>query len=1377
MSRLAPAVSVPARQTMRAAFEDLERTITPADSRTLCSASTLQQVRAAAVEIENRLAAKGSLRNMRRLAPLFRGLEHYAKVVDVLCNGTPYLSWIWAPITLVLRISSEYVEAFEQLMKGYSRIAACLTRFELLSDAFITDPDFQQTLAVFYADILQFHKHAYKFVRRSGWRLLFLTSWGRFQRRFENILDDLKRHGELIDLEANARNIAEARQMRQDIRTWREESLDQVRRNDEESAAKHYRSVMSWLRFDESEQLSVFGSVLEEGSKFPGTCAWIVQHPMVRAWLQRRPDTPFVWLQGHPGTGKSVISGQLVNFIQAQTLFVVCHFSTYSYLPSTKYEYIVKSLLLQLLRTNGESLAYVYQECVLGKKPPSITTLEKLLHLITLNLADEPGEVRYLWIVLDGLDECEVDKQPRLLSLVKYITTKSTSDEGTVCKVLVSSRYSAVLFKHLRKWQIISLSDESHQLNKAIRNYTIQRLQSSAERLHQLELEPEDVEDVASAIALKADGMFLYARLVLDYLTTNIFYSRDELKESIYQLPQTLFDFYHKILTQILARLDSRSVDRIKMIFSWIAFARRPLKRFELLSAISFSLGDPSVERPAPPYILDICSPLVGERGDTTLVFIHVSVKEFLQSSSLGLDERQALNDHGIAAVTCLLSGLQVFDGAFNKQTKLIRLIRGVYGLHVYATEFWTEYLLSEAEATGGPDISSPFLAMAFRLANRLDEAAATTASMECIAADDDDKRLLLFQGHEVLYKHIRAALGSRSRKRLEMELLSGADGNSRISCALLPLDGISRMLQSYQSAIEMLLNEDFHPGVSAEELETFKNQFRTSAYTCHLRSCPRATTGFETDLLRYEHEMAHTGGFRCICSDCQYPPFSSSKALKAHMRSCHKIVPERKSIRRVGALSAPHSSIIWNPYPTHPKERMMNLNQHQQNLDFGFAAPADQRVEALRIRGQGQQVISANNSANPNQMTGFPKSSPIVSSKRRRSTTPIAPNTTKLEDDINGNMDIFDRKRQLKLLEQRNKQRILMAQQKQINIANLNQMTGFPGNVKPSPIVSSKHQQGTTPIATNTTKLEDDINGNMNLPDRQLQFMQLERLEKLEQLKIRLSMPLQKQDNSANVNQMTGFPGNVEPSPTVSSKHQQGTTPIATNTTKLEGHSSVGEDISGLKLQLMLLEQKSEKLILMARQKQANIANLNQMTGFPGNVKPSPIVSSKHQQGTTPIATNTTKLEGHSSVGEDISGLKLQLMLLEQKSEKLILMARQKQANIANLNQMTGFPGNVKPSPIVSSKHQQGTTPIATNTTKLEGHSSVGEDISDLKLQLMLLEQKNKKQILMARQKQTNPYSFDDQNPSNPQDIHQTSQTAASPGNETPSLKKSLDP
>jgi hypothetical protein len=158
------AVSPLATRTMSTAFETLDQTITRQDSRGFSSV-TLKQVENAALEIENQLAARQSLRNMRRLVPLFKGLGHYSRAVEILCNGTPFLPWIWAPITLILQIASEYVEGFEKIVNGYSRIAEPLGRFCLLSDTFSTNLDFQQTLAVFYADILLFHKQAYKFVR------------------------------------------------------------------------------------------------------------------------------------------------------------------------------------------------------------------------------------------------------------------------------------------------------------------------------------------------------------------------------------------------------------------------------------------------------------------------------------------------------------------------------------------------------------------------------------------------------------------------------------------------------------------------------------------------------------------------------------------------------------------------------------------------------------------------------------------------------------------------------------------------------------------------------------------------------------------------------------------------------------------------------------------------------------------------------------------------------------------------------------------------------------------------------------------------------------------------------------------------------------
>lgn len=78
-----------------------------------------------------------------------------------------------------------------------------------------------------------------------------------------------------------------------------------------------------------------------------------------------------------------------------------------------------------------------------------------------------------------------------------------------------------------------------------------------------------------------------------------------------------------------MARLDPRSQDRVRCIFGWIAFAKRPLKKLEFLSALSFSSGDPNITKLVPRYIVeDVCSPLIEERRDTSLAFIHVTVKE-----------------------------------------------------------------------------------------------------------------------------------------------------------------------------------------------------------------------------------------------------------------------------------------------------------------------------------------------------------------------------------------------------------------------------------------------------------------------------------------------------------------------------------------------------------------------------------------------------------------------------------------------------------------------------------------------------------------------------------------------------------------------------
>ncbi|RYP72553.1 hypothetical protein DL769_004427 [Monosporascus sp. CRB-8-3] len=602
------AASEATRRTIREAFENLEKTISPAESRGFEN-ETIEGVQKAAQDIENQLAARSSLRNMRRLMPLFTGLGYYSKSIEVACNGTPYLPWLWAPIKLILKISSDYVESFDRIIKAYSQIGDCLTRFQVLSSTFNHDSTFQQTLGVFYADILRFHREAYRLLRRPY---------------------DLIRHGDLIDKAANAYHIAEARDARQKIEEWREESLAKLRRYDKEQTTNQLQAIMAWFRLDDTDQLAIFDKIAAEGSKYPGTCGWVLKNDTISSWLQSGPETPFVWLQGKPGSGKSVIAGQLVNFLRSlRKSLVIIHFCTYSYPSSTQYDKILRSMLWQALYENDDMIAYIYWEYVVPKKSASTPVLEQLFKTVIESLLGEPGTDRSVHIVLDGLNEIEVEEQRQLVTILDV--SASTQSQLNQYPILASV-----------------LNDLSHEL-------------------------------------------------------------------------QLLTDIPHP----------DGDGDRARM---------------------------PD----------DFCIPMQHYKG---------------------------------------------------------------------------------------------------------------------------------------LQDHARAVLAGRNQKTVTAE----PEITDKFSDQLRQVRNLADVLHNYQATINELLTIEEIPGVSFEELEIFKRVFRSSAYTCRLPLCPRASTGFESHKLRLEHEASHTQRICCTHAGCQYPPFTSIRALKNHETKCHQLRPVKRRLRR---MTGPPASV-----------------------------------------------------------------------------------------------------------------------------------------------------------------------------------------------------------------------------------------------------------------------------------------------------------------------------------------------------------------------------------------------------------------------------------------------------------------------------------
>lgn len=341
-----------------------------------------------------------------------------------------------------------------------------------------------------------------------GWQIFFMTSWGRFQRRFEGIINDLKAHEELVDKTANAFNVSETSQMRADIHTLRQQQKGKLAQEEEELTANQYRAVLEWLKMDESDQLKIFDTISSAAVQYSGAIShWVLKQPKLSAWMRNTREATFVVLHGHPGTGKSVLTTEITTFLKtANASTIITHFCTDTYATSRRYDQILRALLTQVIRPNPDLIAHTYETLILKKKSPSNAALEQLLRETIAATSFQPSQVTYTHLILDGLDGCDEETQVRTTKLLEGLVRVTFDSERASLKVLVSARTSSTITRRLKWKQSVSLAEEKTNVNWAIRVYSRNRLRAIQGKLAQIGLSNSDVTNVEARIAQKADG-------------------------------------------------------------------------------------------------------------------------------------------------------------------------------------------------------------------------------------------------------------------------------------------------------------------------------------------------------------------------------------------------------------------------------------------------------------------------------------------------------------------------------------------------------------------------------------------------------------------------------------------------------------------------------------------------------------------------------------------------------------------------------------------------------------------------------------------------------------------------------------------------------
>ncbi|KAH7308822.1 hypothetical protein BKA65DRAFT_174630 [Rhexocercosporidium sp. MPI-PUGE-AT-0058] len=843
------------------AFNKLTATITEEHAHDFAS-TTLEAVWKAVRDIDSSQRQRQSAQNLGRIKPLLQGIEKYSKVIEVLCNGTPYLPYVWAPIKLMVQFASQHCEVFESLLAAYADIGAVLPRFDRFEKAFSDIPSFRVALANMYKIILDFHRKAYKLLSRRAWHVLFLSLWTDYKTRFSSIIDGLKTQRDFLDTEAMSIHMSQSKDAREKLQTEIQENqrnavviLEQLESKAKISRLQH---AVAWLSVDDKTQEYNFETI--SNRRHDKTCQWIAKNDQLLSWKKDDEKHSLLWLNGKPGAGKSVMCSYILQLLEKpSSQHHVSYYFCNSQESGNICSQILRTIALQLLRRKVDLASLIANQYVYLGTSCGMAQLRTLLPQMLETLESTR-------IIIDGLDECpELETQVSILRELQRLLGKDLH-----CKVIISSRREVKIAEKLSRKPQIQL-DGRQEVESDIRLYVKYKIGSIETADHELRAKIESI------LVEKANGMFLWVRLVVDELRACG--SDWELEEKAESLPRGLKKAYGRILDRIMDETHSDYPRSLAIkILEWLACSYRPLKIFELLDGIVFKVGCTQLNSRTKmrKAVLDSCRPLIEDGPSGTIDFVHFSAKEYVldeeyrQSTTFISREKANLNIC-FSCVAYLNTSFGLLPHISTSQSRYTLVLSGFHGLQLYANSFFAKHLVAYLNSLAGsrsraaPELVAELQSL--RQFSKHTDVEGTLSNSAAFNLDalNESPQLMSFMLQLITFRE------SVKQKEGSSEMVKSPEEISLESCSLDPTY-FSEARNVYQESI-----------------------FGPAAYVCRYLHCSKATDGFDSLKKRETHEAAHQRKFRCTDTSCASfaMGFTTKNALCRHNEKWHRIATE----------------------------------------------------------------------------------------------------------------------------------------------------------------------------------------------------------------------------------------------------------------------------------------------------------------------------------------------------------------------------------------------------------------------------------------------------------------------------------------------------
>lgn len=228
-----------------------------------------------------------------------------------------------------------------------------------------------------------------------------------------------------------------------------------------------------------------------------GTGHWLLDSDTYRSW--KKDNASFLWLYGIPGCGKTILSSTVIADLDkdARTSSSLLYFYfNFTDVEKRSTEKAVRSLITQLYHKRANTRGLLDSLYVKSEGQPTLISLQQTLQaMITL--------CRDVWIIMDGLDECDTRGQHAIDSVLLWI--KMLRQSLSNAHILITSRPENDIKLSIETWastkEMILL--QSTLVADDISAYICERV----DKIKRWQARPDVQNLIANTLNEKAHGM------------------------------------------------------------------------------------------------------------------------------------------------------------------------------------------------------------------------------------------------------------------------------------------------------------------------------------------------------------------------------------------------------------------------------------------------------------------------------------------------------------------------------------------------------------------------------------------------------------------------------------------------------------------------------------------------------------------------------------------------------------------------------------------------------------------------------------------------------------------------------------------------------